>query len=125
MAASTCTPRFWHWAEAATDTICPRNLSHFRIVPPQLSGVAWRTVLGFETIYVLNIPDACQREVFYVAYALRKTRQGARFFVAQSGCEKLILNMVDNDYGTRDTAVWVCGPWEVESEDERRAIPTT
>ena len=29
-------------------------------------------------------------------YALRKTSQEARFFVPQSGCGKLIVNMMDN-----------------------------
>jgi len=41
----------------------------------------------------------------------------------QSGCEKLIMNMVDNDRGMRDVVGRVSGPWEAESE-ECEAIPT-
>ena len=70
-------------------------------------------MLRFEALYALIVPDVCQREVFSAAYALKKTAQYARYFISQSGCEKIIANMVDSD------------PWEAESEHERGAIPTT
>jgi len=73
----------------------------------------------------MSIPDACQCELLCAAYALRKTSQDARFFVPQSGCEKLIVNMVDNDHGMRDIVVQVSGPWEAKLEEECGAIPTT
>ena len=76
-------------------------LSHLRIALSQLSGVAWRTVLGFEALCVLSAPNACQREVLCTDY---------RFFVPQIGYEKLIVNMMDNDHGMHDTVVRVSGP---------------
>jgi len=76
--------------------------SHLRIAPSQLSKVA--SVLGFEALCALSVPDACQREVFCAANALRKTPQDAHF-VPQSGCEKLIVNMVDNRHGICDAMV--------------------
>ena len=79
-------------------------------------------VLGFETLCVLYASEACQCEVFSTAYTLRRTIQGACYFVPQSGIEKTIVNMIDNDHDMRDTVVWVTGPWEAESEDERGAI---
>ena len=48
-------------------------LSHFRVDPSHLSGVTWHTVLEFEAPCVLSVLEACLREVFCVAYALRKT----------------------------------------------------
>jgi len=33
----------------------------------------------------------------------------ARYFVPQSGVEKIIINMVDNHHGMRDTVVRVTG----------------
>jgi len=71
----------------------------------------------------LYAPKACQHEVFGTAYALRRITQGTRYFVPQSGVEKIIVNMVDIDHGMRDTVVWVSGPWKAESENEREAIP--
>ena len=100
-------------------------MSHFRIAPSQQSGVAWRTVIEFEAFCALSAPDAYQREVFWDAYALKKTLQDARFFVPRSGCEKLIMNMVDNNHNMRDTVIRVSGPWEAELEKERGASPTT
>ena len=51
-----------------------RNVSTFyRIVPSQLSGVAWRTVFGFEALCIMKVPDACQREISSAAYVLWKT----------------------------------------------------
>jgi len=55
----------------------------------------------FEALYDLNVPEAYQREVFNVVYALRKTSQDARYFVPQSECEKIIKIMVDGDHGMR------------------------
>ena len=56
-------------------------------------------------------------------YSLRKTTQGARYFAPQSGIEKVIVNIVNNDHSMRDTVVRVTGLWEAESKDERRAVP--
>ena len=56
-------------------------------------------MLGFEALCALVLLDAYQHEVFSVAYALRKTAQDARYFVPQSGCEEIIVNMVDSDHG--------------------------
>ena len=49
--------------------------------------------------------------------------QDACYFVSQSGVEKIIINMVDSEYGMRDIMIWVTGLWEAESENERGAIP--
>jgi len=46
-----------------------------------------------------------------------------RYFAPQSGVVKIIVNMVNDDHGMRDTVVQVTGPGEAESEDERGAVP--
>ena len=63
----------------------------------------------------LSVPYACQREVFNAAYVLRKTSQNVRYFVPRSGCEKIIVNMVDSDHGMQDTEIRVIDPLETES----------
>jgi len=92
------------------------------VTPSQLTTVAWRTVLGFEVLYNLYALEVCHRKVFNTAYLLRKTTQGARYFILKSGVEKIIVNMIDNDHGMRDSVFRVFGPWDAESEDERGAI---
>ena len=67
-------------------------------------------------------PEVCQCEVLSIVYVLRRTIQGAHYFVPQSGVEKIIVNMLDINHGMRDIVVRVTGPWEAESEDEREAI---
>ena len=49
----------------------------------------------------------------------------ACYFVSQSGCEKIIVDIMDSDHGMRDTVVRVTDPWEAESDGERGSIPTT
>jgi len=98
-------------------------LSFYKVAPSQLSAVAWRTVLGFEALCDLYAPEACQVEVFSAAYSLRKTTQGAHYFIPQSGVEKVIVNMVDIDCDMQDIVVRVTGSWEADSEDERGAVP--
>jgi len=44
--------------------------------------------------------------------------------VPQGVCDKLIVNMVDNDYGMCEIVVRITGPWEAESESECGAAPT-
>ena len=63
------------------------------------------------------------REVFSTAYSLKKSTHGARYFALQSGVEKIIANIVISDHGMRDTVAQVTGPWDVESEGERGAVP--
>ena len=101
-----------------------RILTYYKIAPSLLSGVAWHTVLGFEARCALIVPNSCQREVFSAAFVLRKTAQDARYFVPQTGCEKIIVNIVDSDHGMRNTMVWLTGAWEAESENEHGVIPT-
>ena len=86
-------------------------LPFYQVAPSQLSAMAWRTILGFETLCALYAFEACQREVFSIAYTLRRTTQGARYFVTQSGVEKIIVNMIDSDHdhGMRNTMVRVTG----------------
>jgi len=55
-------------------------LTFYIIAPSQLSGVAWRTVLGFQTLCLLKVLEACQQEVFSAAYALKKL---ARMFATR------------------------------------------
>jgi len=62
-------------------------------------------VLGFEALCALVSLDACRREVFSVVYVLRRTSQNVCYFVPQSGCDKIIVNMVDNEHGMHDTVV--------------------
>ena len=54
---------------------------------------------------------------------LRKTTQGARYFVPPSGGEKITVNIVHSDHDMRDTVVRVTGPWAAESENDRGIIP--
>ena len=75
------------------------SLTFYGATPSQLSAMAWRTVLGFEAFCALYVLDACQREVFSIAYTLRRIIQGARYFIFQSGVEKIKINMVDRDHG--------------------------
>ena len=56
-------------------------LTFYMVAPSQLSAVAWHMVLGFVALYALFAPEACQREVFSIAYALRRTPQDAIYFV--------------------------------------------
>ena len=98
-------------------------LIFYRIAPSQLSAVAWHTVIGFEALRDLYALEACLCEVFNTTYSLRKTTYNARYFAPQSGVEKIIVNMVTNDHGMRDTVVRVTGPCDVESEGERGAVP--
>jgi len=37
-------------------------LTFYQIAPSQLSGVVWRIVLGFETLCILKVPEACHRK---------------------------------------------------------------
>ena len=59
-----------------------------KIHPVQLSALAWHTVLGFKALCDLYAPVSCQHEVFNTVYSLKKTTQGARYFVTQSRVEK-------------------------------------
>ena len=58
-------------------------LSHFRVSPSQLLGVAWCTVLEFEALCTVSAPNACQHKVFCASYALRKTSKDVRFFLLE------------------------------------------
>jgi len=78
--------------------------------------------MGFEALCDLYAPEACHCEVFRTAYSLRKTTLGARYLIPQSGMEKIIGNMADNDHDMRDTVIRVCGSWDADSEDERGVI---
>ena len=66
-------------------------------------------MLRFKALYALIVPDVCRCEVFSAAYALKKTAQDACYFVPLSGCEKIIINMLDSDHGMRDTVIRVIG----------------
>jgi len=66
-------------------------LIFYEVAPSQLMAVAWRIVLEFEALCNLYAPEACHREVFNTVYLLRKTIQGTRSFISQSGVEKLSL----------------------------------
>ena len=43
-------------------------------------------------------------------YVMWKSHQDAGSFVPWSGCDKLIINLVDSDHGWRDTVICVSGP---------------
>ena len=61
-------------------------------------------VLGFEALYDLYVLEACQLEVFSFAYSLSKTTQSACYFPPKRG-RKVIVNMVNSDYGMQDTVI--------------------
>jgi len=98
-------------------------LTFYQVAPSQFSAVAWRTVLGFEALCDLYAPEACQREVFSIMFTLRKTTQGAHYFIPHSGDENIIVNMADSDHCIRDIVVQVTGSWAAESENDRGVIP--
>ena len=81
-------------------------LIFYGVAPSQLSLAAWRTVLRFETLCDLYAPEACHCDVCSVAYLLRKTTIGARYFIPQSRVENIIVNMVDSDRSMRNTMPW-------------------
>ena len=85
--------------------------------------MAWRTVLSFKALCDLYAPKACHCEVFSATYLLQKTTIGARYFILQSGVEKIIINMVDSNRGMQDIVVRVSGPWDADSEEDRGVIP--
>ena len=108
--------------EAADDEVHLQHSDFLQGLPSQLSAVTWRTVLGFKALCALYALGACQREVFSTAYALRRTTKGTRYFVPQSGVEKINVNMVNSDHGIRDTMFRVTGQWDVESKYEHGIV---
>ena len=100
-------------------------LSHFRITLSQLSGVAWRTtVLGFEALLCYERPICVSARGLLHHLRSEEDQSGCPLLYAQSGREKLIVNMVDNNHVMHNTVIHVSDPWEAESE-EWGAIPTT
>jgi len=85
-------------------------LAFYEVASSQLSAVSWSTVLKFKARCDLYTSEACQLEVFSIAYSLRKTIQGARYFIPQSGVEKIIVNMINNNHGIQDTVALVTNP---------------
>ena len=81
----------------------------FYKAPLSVISGSWLTVLGFEALCDLYALKVCQLEVFSVAYSLRKTIQGARYFSPKSGVEKL-LSTWSTTIMVRDTVVGVTGP---------------
>ena len=45
---------------------------------------------------------------------MRKTNHDGHFFIPRSGYDRLIVNLVDNNYGWRDTVIRVTGPWDLQ-----------
>jgi len=80
-------------------------LCHFKVVPSQLLVGAWCIILGFKDLCVSFVPNSCRHEELYAIYSMRKTNKDDRFFIPQSGCDRLIINLVDNDHGWRDTVI--------------------
>ena len=74
-------------------------LVYFKVPPSQLTSGAWRTVLGFEALCAAHVPALYDVEEFCAAYVMRKSHQEARFFILQSGYDRLIINLVDIDHG--------------------------
>ena len=95
-------------------------LSYFRVAPSQLTMGVWRILLGFEALCNRFLLEACGREEFYTVYMMRKGPQDARSFSPQKGCNRLIVNQPDNDYGWRDSVIRLVRPWEAAAEEDRR-----
>ena len=53
---------------------------------------------------------------------MKRTKERARFFGVKSGCEKLIVNLVDTDHGWRDTVICVYGAWETAQQKDHLPI---
>jgi len=96
-------------------------LTFYKIAPSQLSAAVWRMVLEFEAFCDLYASQACQGKVFSTAYLLRKTTQGACYFVPIIRLKRLS--------STWSTSTMVCkmvtDSWEEESKDECEAVPGT
>ena len=77
--------------------------------------------MGFEAFCDMFSPDSCRVEDFSALYVMRKTKENGRFFVAwsDSGLERLIVNLADNDYDWRETVIRVFGAWEAVAQKDR------
>jgi len=71
------------------------------------------------------IPDACRVEDFFTRYIIRRTTDSIRFFTARSSSDKIIIKLVDNDHGWRDTIIRIYGAWETVIQKDHGAILTT
>jgi len=65
---------------------------------------------GLRSLVCFFCPQLVPSEDFCAIYSMRKTNQGDRFFIPQSGCDKLIVNLVDIDHGWRDFVIRVSEP---------------
>ena len=54
-----------------------------------------------------------------------KDQQNGHFFIPWSGCDRLVVNLVDNDQGLHDTVIRVSDPWEDASAKNRGVISTS
>ena len=56
---------------------------------------------------------------------MRKIKENGRFFVARSGLERLIVNLVSSDYGWSEIVIRVSDAWEAATQKEPGMVPTT
>ena len=75
--------------------------------------------MGFEALCELFAPDSHRVEDLSALYVMRKTKEKSRFFTAQSGLEKQIINLADNDHDWRETFIRVSGAWEAVAQKDR------
>ena len=91
--------------------------------PPQLVGVGWRVVLGFQALCNGFVLDVYRVEDFSALYMIRRTKEVAASSL-QNNLEKLITNLVDIDHGWRDTIIRVSRAWETIVQKDRGIVPT-
>ena len=97
--ACTSTPRYWIWGEASHDTFCSGCLGTLQGLIVNIG--ACPTVLGFEAL------RAAFLSLFW-----------------QSGCDRLIINLVDSDHGWHDIVVHVSSPWETTLSKDYGCVST-
>ena len=62
-------------------------------------------------------------EKFCAVYVMRKSYQETRSLVSRSGCDKLLINLMDSDHGWRDTIVRVFEPLDVALDKDYGRVP--
>ena len=85
-------------------------LGHHQVTPTQLSPSAWWTILAFEALCHIYSFFAYRLDKFCYIHTMAKTKSGVRYFKLWKGLQKLIVNLVNNDYGWNGSVVRVFGP---------------
>jgi len=111
LAVCTSTFKSGFWVEAPHDSFCRGYLAHFKVLPPQLMLGAWQTVLGFEAFCATYASVSYGVKEFCTVCMMRKSHYEAFSLIPRSGCDMLIIILVDVDHEWCNTVVLVSRPW--------------